>query len=528
MLAAINNFPLIVPLDRQVRNNIRKEVKHYFSFYKSEPPVSMDTLDEFAATLIEKYGWDKSYKAFVMVCCGNEIWRPVVDSVPYNRRMLLLPQCLRNSLLCKAHYDELGLLCSDCGNCNISEFLREAENLEYMTIVAEGTTIASQLTESGRVDAIIGVSCLEVLQKLFSTVNKFGIPAIGIPLLTCGCKDTTADEKWIMEEIHNFDQHTEFMLLNLNNVSNKVTSIFTEEKLIKLLNLSGSSTDRLVLETMLAGGKRIRPLLTVLAYEAFSKQPDEEILEHLALSVECFHKASLIHDDIEDNDLSRYGKETVHIRYGIPVAINLGDLLIGEGYRLIASCDLDPQIIRECMKVVSQGHKALSTGQGAELMSRINNETLSLNDILTVFENKTAAAFRVSLLLGAIAGGADERTLRALDQFSSLIGLAYQIKDDLEDFTVENRVVSFENPSIWISLLAEKVNGDVKLMRKAFLQNDISQLQSLMEKYMIRDSITNLLKEFLHRIDLCLSNLHNIGLKLALHEIVGKTFNEYI
>ncbi|HQG52053.1 MAG TPA: polyprenyl synthetase family protein [Bacteroidales bacterium] len=528
MLAAINNLSLIVPFDRLVRSNIRKSVKHFFSSHKSEPPVSLDTLDELAGSLIEKYGWDKSYKAFVMVCCGNEIWRPVVASVSYNRRMLLLPQCLRNSLLCKAHYDELGLLCSDCGNCNISEFLREAENLGYMTIVAEGTTIASQLTEGGNVDAIIGVSCLEVLQKMFSTVNKFGIPAIGIPLLTCGCKDTTADEEWIMEEIHNFDQHTEFKLLNLNNVSNKVTSIFKEEKLIKLLNLSGSSTDRLVLETMLAGGKRIRPLLTVLAYEAFSKQPDEETLEHLALSVECFHKASLIHDDIEDNDLSRYGKETVHIRYGIPVAINLGDLLIGEGYRLIACCNLEPHVIRECLKVVSLGHKALSTGQGTELMSRINNETLSLKDILTVFENKTAAAFRVSLLLGAIAGGADEQTLGVLDQFSYLIGLAYQIKDDLEDFTVENRIISFENPSIWISLLAEKVNGDIKQMRKALLQHDASELQNLMEKYMIPDSLTNLLKEYLHRIDLCLSNLHNIGLKLALHEIVGKTFNEYI
>jgi geranylgeranyl diphosphate synthase type II len=358
---------LRVPADSNLRDDIRRKTDNYFSVNKSVPPVSYHELADYADDLIEKNNWDKGYKAFIMVCIGNAIWRSVVGSIPYNRRMLLLPQCLKNSNMCKGSQDELGLLCNECGNCNISGFLNEAENLGYITIVTEGTTIATRLIENGNVDAIIGVGCMEVLQKMFTAVRKYSVPAIGVPLLTCGCIDTTADAKWIKEELHNIDLDSGFRLLNISNLKERTVSLFTEEQIVKLLKLSDSPTDDIVKEIMLSGGKRIRPLLTILTYQAFSRNPDQNVLNHLAMSVECFHKASLIHDDIEDNDSLRYGKETIHARYGTPVAINLGDLLIGEGYRLISECNLPPQIGMECLKVVSRGHKALSIGQGDEL-----------------------------------------------------------------------------------------------------------------------------------------------------------------
>jgi geranylgeranyl diphosphate synthase, type II len=520
---------LVVPIDRQTRDDIRRKVDHYFLLNKAIPPVSYHAIADFAAMLIDLYKWNRSFKAFVMVCCGNAIWRSVVGAIPFNRRMLLLPQCLKNSHMCRASTDELGLLCTECGNCNISGFLREAENLGYITVVTEGTTIARKLIESGKVDAIIGVGCMEVLQKMFDAVHKYSVPAIGVPLLSCGCVDTKADSEWIKAEIRHFDQHSGFQLLNLNNLNEKTSALFTEEKIHELLNLSDSATDNLVKDIMLAGGKRIRPLLTVLAYEAFSLKPDEEVLKSLAMSVECFHKASLIHDDIEDNDSLRYGKETLHTRCGIPVAINIGDLLIGEGYRLIAECKLESEITKVCLKVISQGHKALSVGQGTELMARMNGEILSVKDILAIFANKTSAAFKVSLLVGAIAAGADENNRDLLDQFSYLVGLAYQLKDDLEDFTIKEGEVSFENPSVLLSMLAEKVNmHDRTIMQEALVQGKGEDLQSLIEKYSVRELITSLLKEYLQKIDACLGRLENIRLKLVLHEIVGKTFRDYI
>jgi geranylgeranyl diphosphate synthase, type II len=520
---------LIVPQERQLRNDIRQRVEDYFAINKTVPPVSYNKLTDIADILLGLYNWDRSYKAFVMVCSGNSVWRAVVGTIPYNRRMLLLPQCLKNSNMCKGEQDELGLLCSECGNCNISGFLQEAENLGYLTIVTEGTTIATRLVESGKVDAIIGVGCMEVLQKMFGAVRKYSVPAIGVPLLTCGCKDTTADAEWINEEIHHIKLNSGFRLLNINNLREMTASLFTEIQIDQLLGLLGSSTDVIVKEILLAGGKRIRPLLTVLAYEAYSKDPDQEVLRHLAMSVECFHKASLIHDDIEDNDSFRYGKETIHARYGIPVAINLGDLLIGEGYRLIAECNLEPQVTAECLKVVSRGHKALSVGQGSELMARHLGEIMSVTEILTVFKDKTAAAFKVSLHLGAVAAGADEKSLDLLDQFSYLIGLAYQIKDDLEDFTFEKDISSFRNQSVLISLLYEKAdNNDSLILKEALVHSNVADLQMLIEKYSIRALINNLLKEYLDKTERCIENFQNIRLKLALNEIVGKTFGDYL
>lgn len=520
---------LIVPGDRQIRNDIRHRTDQYFSENRIFPPASYHAIAEFADALIDEHKWNKSFKAFVMVCCGNAIWRTVVGAIPFDRRMLMLPHCLKNSNMCKGSIDELGLLCTECGNCNISGFLREAENLGYITVVTEGTAIAKKLVESGKVDAIIGVGCMEVLQKMFEAVHKYSVPAIGVPLLTCGCVDTKADSEWIKQEIRHIDRQNGFKLLNLNHLKDKTASLFTEAQIDRLLNLSGTDTDIMINEIMLAGGKRLRPLLTVLAYEAFSDQPDIQVLEHLAMSVECFHKASLIHDDIEDNDLSRYGRETLHKKYGVPVAINIGDLLIGEGYRLLAECNLAPSITKECLKVISQGHKTLSIGQGTELLARMKGKILPYNEALTVFEQKTAAAFKVSLLLGAVAAGTDKKTCELLEHISYHIGLAFQMKDDLEDFKQSDRkALHSEDASILYSLLIDKVTGaDRGILDKAFSQYQYETIEVLIEQYQIINLIRQEISFHLNQIDNCLSDLRNVKLKLALHEIIGKTFGEY-
>lgn len=524
-----NKLTLDVPFVKDIRHTIRKEVETYFADLHMMPPVSYATLVEISSMLLEKHGWNPDYKAFVMVCCGNAIWRQVVSAVPYNRRILLLPQCLKNSKLCKGEQDELGLLCSECGNCSISGLLREAENLGYVAIVTEGATITARLIESGKVDAVIGVGCMEVLQKMFVSVSKFSIPSIGIPLLTCGCTDTLADSEWIKEEIYAFDQNSTFRLLNLNYLRNRTASIFGEEQLNRILETSQDPTEQMVKESLLAGGKRLRPLLTVLAYEAFSKQINPGDVNRLALSVECFHKASLIHDDIEDDDDERYGRETLHARYGVPIAINIGDLLIGEGYRLLAETSFSPEIIRECIRVVSKGHRTLSIGQGSELISLREHKILSLKETLEVFQNKTAAAFKVSLLLGATAAGADQTEIEMLGNFSNLIGIAYQIKDDMEDFQNPEDEFEIERPSVLMSLLYEKaLSNGYDSFQQAFSANNIPAIKHLVEKYRIREDAERLLKDYIAQTSTCLNSFQNMGLKLALHEILGKTFKDYI
>ena len=522
-------MPLVVPLDNEQREEIRRKVRKFFSDNRIMPPVSYDQLAVYAGILISENNWDENHKAFVMVCGGNEIWRPIVGSIPFDRRMLLLPMCLRNSKLCSGVEDELGLLCSECGNCNICNFLKEAEDLGYITIVAEGTTIATSLVESGKVDAVVGVGCMDVLRKMFSSVTKYSIPAVGIPLVTCGCKDTEADALWVSEEINYIDKNSDFKLLNINNLKEKTSALFTEARIESMIGLSGSATGKMVREMLMAGGKRIRPLLTVLAYEAFDSNPDQDLLAHLAMSVECFHKASLVHDDIEDNDSFRYGKETIHTRYGIPVAINLGDFLIGEGYRLLAESGLSRDRMGECFKAVAQGHRAMSVGQGEELIARRDGRILTMDEITEVFRNKTSAAFKVSLQVGAVAAGADKKTLELLEQFSDLIGIAYQMKDDLEDFTVANGFSSFDDQSVLISLLAGQAGtADLSVVTGALKNKSMKELHPMAEKYHIREQITTMLSEYLDRTYRCVDNISNLKLKLALNEILGKTFGDYV
>ena len=522
-------FVLDVPAETARRRLIRARVESYFLENPVMPPVSYDALRVYANALIKAEEWEERFTAFVMVCCGNAIWRPVVGAIPYNRRIFLLPQCLRNVSLCQAQQDELGLLCSECGNCSISGFLREAENLGYVALVTEGTTITTRLIESGKVDAVIGVGCMEVLQKMFDSVSKYAIPGIGIPLVTCGCVSTRPDAEWIKQEVYNYREDPTIKLLNLNYLRNKSSSIFGEEQLTRILGTPNNKTELIAYESLLSGGQRLRPFLAVLAYEAFVNEPDPVVINMLALSVECFHKASLIHDDIEDNDDFRYGKETIHSRYGAPVAINVGDYLIGEGYRLISESTLSPELICEGVKIVSRGHRSLTIGQGAELISIRSRRILSLDEMVELFENKTSAAFRVSFLLGAAVGGATPEVLEVLSRFSHYIGIGYQIKDDLADYLGDKGDIAVRKFSILLSVLEKHLNPQEKeVLMGAFRTDFFETIYGMIEEHHIVQITKELLVNTINEAINCLGSLPNLGLKLALHEILGKVFKDYI
>ena len=245
--------------------------------------------------------------------------------------------------------------------------------------------------------------------------------------------------------------------------------------------------------------------------------------------MECFHKASLVHDDIEDNDLIRYGKETVHARYGIPQAINAGDYLLGEGYRIISESTLPPETICEAIRIISRGHRSLSIGQGAELASIRSQEILPGEAMLELFGNKTAAAFRVSLLLGAAIGGASAADLKVLEQFSHAIGIAYQVKDDLADYSGEKGDIEVRKFSIILSLLAGHLTqAEKELLLSAKSPGEFMTIYGLIDQYDILQQARELLLSYIREAETCLSHLTNLGLKLALHEILGKIFKENI
>lgn len=520
---------LIVPQQTDQRNEILRLVKNYFLNSNLVPPISYNRLKEIAEEICEKNSLSDNFLAFTMVCCGNEVWKKVIASIPFERRILLLPECLKNSKECNASKDSFGILCESCGSCSIDSILIEAEDMGYVTVVTEGTTIAQKLIEEGNVDAIIGVGCMEALEKLFYSVSKFAIPSIGVPLLYNGCKDTATDKQWLLSELRNIDLNTQQKHLNLNHLLKRIKKIFSKHELIRVLGQPKGKSEEIALNYLEIGGQRLRPFFTSMIYKAFEKEYNISTDEKLAIAIECFHKASLIHDDIEDDDTERYGQKAIHAEYGVPVAINTGDYLLGLGYKLISSCNIEASRLAECMKVASDGHVALASGQGHELVSVNNNSIPTLDEVIEIFLYKTAAAFKVSMLLGSCAAGINGETKKLLSEICNSIGIAYQIKDDLSDYKGAKGDIIHRKFSIILSLLMEETTEDEKDSVLTAISNKQEQiLLSRIDELSIIDKTIMLLKQYLTKALESLESLDNLAAKLALHESIGKIFDEYV
>ncbi|MDP2335503.1 MAG: polyprenyl synthetase family protein [Bacteroidota bacterium] len=516
---------LVVPEQALTRNRLRKVARELVAERGILPPASFSLISQLAEEVIGRTDTDSQFTEFAMVVCGNEIWRQVVAATPYNRRLLLLPQCLKNNSSCNAAIDQLGLICAGCQSCQIDSILQKAESLGYATLVAEGTTVAVSLVLDGSIDAVIGVSCMSVLQKSFEPVSRAAVPVIGIPLLFEGCAETDVDNRWLNDELIAFQENERFRTLSVSVLKEKVRLFFSEETLAEIFGPADDQTCQLAIQSMLNGGQRIRPLLTALAYSAYTSRISEEILSSLSIVVECFHKASLIHDDVEDNDDFRYDTETIHKLNGTAVAINTGDFLLGKGYEMLGKLPLEPVKLAACYQLVSNGHVALSMGQGADLLASSHHTILSLDQQLQIFERKTGSAIRVALLLGAVAADAPESDRTILKTFSGYFGMAYQIKDDLDEFRDANEHTQPVDYPLLLSLLAQ--NSDetsLKILRQLYSENDRLQITSLIHEKEIDHKAEQLLHEFTNKAYRELDKLENLKMKLSLYTVLGKIF----
>jgi geranylgeranyl pyrophosphate synthase len=514
---------LEVPEKAITRNLLRKAARDLVVERAILPPADFILISQLADEVIRRTGIESRFTEFAMVVCGNEIWRSVVAATPFNRRLLLLPQCLKNNSNCQAEIDQLGLICAGCQSCQIDSILQQAESLGYATLVAEGTTVAVSLVQEGTIDAVIGVSCMSVLQKSFEPVSRAAVPVIGIPLLFEGCAETDVDNRWLTQEMTAFQENEEFRTISVSALKEQVRQFFSEEFLSRSFALNGDPTCRMAIQSMLNGGQRIRPLLAALAYSAYTSGTSDEMISALAVIIECFHKASLIHDDVEDHDDFRYNTETLHKLNGTAVAINTGDFLLGKGYELLGKLPLEPVKLAACYQLVAAGHVALSLGQGADLLTSSNHTILPLDQQLEIFERKTGSAIQVALLLGAVAANAPERDLAILKTFSGYFGMAYQIKDDLDEFREANEHTQPADYPLLLSLLAEIPESQEKL-NSFYKTNDREALTALIHEKEVDRQAEKLLQEYTGKAYCELDKLGNLKMKLSLYMVLGKIF----
>jgi geranylgeranyl pyrophosphate synthase len=525
-----------IPQTKQERDRILGWVRAYFADAGLVPPMPLDELREHTEKLMALRSIDPLYRDYTGVLLSNELWRESLATVPFEKRLLLMPKCLRVESKCPAPFDEFGLLCKQCGLCTIQDFQNEAEKLGYAVLVAEGSAIVMSLIQTGKIEAIVGISCLPVLERTFPYVEAAAIPAVAVPLLQDDCIDTTVDIDWVWDYIH-LTSDDKTRRLNLNALHDEVKTWFEAESLDALLGKPHGQTEAIAREWLARAGKRWRPFLTVAAYQALRENPEGEMsddLKRAAIAVECFHKASLIHDDIEDNDALRYGESTLHEEHGIPVALNVGDLLIGEGYRLLADSGLSSNIRAASLKVAAEGQRELCRGQGAELLWNNHPVALSTTQVLEIFRSKTAPAFEVALKVGAALANRLDEVGDPLHKYSEALGIAYQIRDDLDDLgddSAADNNVSIR-PSIILALLRERGKGDVLETMEALWNGrcdtppDKPTIRKWAEESGAHEKSMLLLESYKEQAIRSLQEVEIPNLKGLLRRVIGKIFNE--
>jgi geranylgeranyl pyrophosphate synthase len=523
-----------IPQTLAERTRVLHTVRNYVAEFNPVPPLPAAELKAHADRLVERLGCDPIYRDYIGVLVSNEMWREALAAVPYERRLLLLPKCLRVESKCPAPFDEFGLLCKQCGLCSIQDMTIEAEKLGYAVLVAEGSAIVMSLIQTGKIEAIVGVSCLSVLERAFPYMEAAAIPGVAIPLLQDDCIDTNVDLDWVWDYIH-LNSADATRRLDLSALREEVDSWFTPVTLSSLLGNSQSDCERIGSEWLMRAGKRWRPFLTVAAYQALAGSNGAELpmdLKKVAVAVEAFHKASLIHDDIEDGDAIRYGEKTLHTEHGIPVALNVGDFLIGEGYRLLANNKLSAESKSDMIQGASEGQRELCRGQGAELAWSRNPTVLTPLQVIDIFRHKTAPAFEVALRLGAIAAGKHEECAETLGAYSAALGIAYQIRDDLSDWdgSGDSNDLSNLRPSLLLAIARERANDEVRAYLDRVWRReepaDAVRLATICRETGADERCRQLLETYKEEAIRSLSALENSSLKGLLRRTLGKIFND--
>ena len=539
----------LVPETKDLRVQLRAKCAEVVGRLDKSRPPGKEEMESVARATLEAMGLPEGFLGWAMVGLASEFWRSQVAAVPFERRLLLLPHCLKHAEGCPADYDDFGLDCKRCGACSIADFRTTAEELGYKVLVAEGSPIVLKIIVSGYIDAIVGVACLNVLEKAIDKILLAGIPCMAVPLLSSDCLNTSVDEDWVAEMIRVREAPPAVQTRSYVHLMRSAAEMFQPEQLDRLaprlrggprlaeLNGQGvggldpvAGTEAIAYDFLSKGGKHSRPFITLAVYDALTgghctlgdgavavaRLPDG--IRRAALSIETFHKASLVHDDIEDDDQYRYGDETLHRKFGTPTAINVGDYLIGLGYRLVSreSAAVGADVVADVLDRLADAHMKLSEGQGAELLWRDSlRKRLKPIDALKIYALKTAPAFEAALYSGLrLAGPVEDAQREAIGQFARHLGVAFQILNDLADWQGDTHnkmlaagdVVGGRPTVLWALALegleeVERVELESLVGETPVTPQAVARVRALYEKAGVFDKASRLIDKYQERAE---------------------------
>lgn len=200
------------------------------------------------------------------------------------------------------------------------------------------------------------------------------------------------------------------------------------------------------------GGKRVRPLLVLMATELFGADANESV--HAAMAIEIFHNFTLVHDDIMDNAPLRRGQATVHEKWSTNVAILSGDVMMVEANKNLAK--VNPVFLKDVLDTFNATAQGVCEGQQLD-MEFEGRDDVSIEEYINMIRLKTAVLLGGALKLGAIIAGASAKDADLIEQFGENIGIAFQLQDDILDV--------YADPEKF----GKQVGGDIIANKKTFL-----------------------------------------------------------
>jgi geranylgeranyl diphosphate synthase, type II len=548
-----------VPETLALREEIKAAAERFAQPLDKSRPFSKGDLEAYGRELLAQMNLPEKYLGFAMVLIGNFFWKRQFLAMPFERRMLLLPHCLKHAEGCPADYDEFGLDCERCGACSIADYKVKAEQLGYKVLVAEGSPIVLKIIVSGYIDGILGVACLNVLEKAIDKVLIAGVPSYAIPLHSGDCKNTTLDESWVWDVLEKYEPLPEPQTSSYVPLMRAANGLFEDrfETLLPRVRTKTpeaaasplGKTEQISYDWLAHGGKRFRPFMTLAAYDALtgaqglSAGPGGEAelkysdgVGRVAMAIEAFHKASLVHDDIEDDDQYRYGQETLHRKYDLGTAINVGDHLIGLGYRLVSSArsDIGAEAAADILDRMASAHVKLCDGQGAEMAwQTAPNAELTPLDALQIYALKTSPAFEAALYAGLRMAGPTDAYEEFLPQFARQIGVGFQILNDLKDWRGDdnNKLIAGQDalslrPTVLLALAYQSAGEAERQTLHRLIEcgepaaNRIGELRELFEKHKVFDKAEVLIEKSRTRAEALVEEIESEDLQQLFHFLI--------
>jgi geranylgeranyl diphosphate synthase, type II len=481
------------PLDVAVREHLRCRAQRAVAAAAGQD-LSRQKLEDLAIAILREEGLSDAYRSWLMVILANRFWQPQMAAVPFHRRLLLLagsatgrqPGLLVGDGL-EAEVGPEGRNGDPDGSLAWTVRWRDfARTLGYQVLATDRVEEVGHAVRARNIEAVVGIADLAGLEKAIDQVLSWGLPCMAEPLLRDPNEHHCLDEAWVERMLELPYDPTQTAADHYGHLMRAARELFTLDSLNLLMPTSeyrrlpapmlasagtvaggatrlarplpvGSAaaleplagTATIAYDFLTRGGKYSRPFITMAVYDAMTGEAatkpagNEAIatwsrgIKRTAMSIEVFHKASLIHDDIEDHDDFRYGEPAVHKRFGVATAINVGDFLVGMGYRLVSGCatELGGQMVADLLDCLAAAHQRLSEGQGAELLWRdSDNKGLTPEEALQIYALKTAPAFEVAFYSGLRLAGPVTDLRPVVEEFCDCVGVAFQILNDLQDW----------------------------------------------------------------------------------------------